>query len=177
MHHNVFTFTSNCKAGFSILLVHLFASLNLPLLSSFLPQTICFKCSSCTLTNKLNIFKHTLQKDLCLTGWYGSNGKHNWALPPPRRLCKFEWDNEVIGERPFFACYSKLLILVICCIPCLLASSLTFNPYMVRASVHAGDPAELCDTGHVSSLWGHRLQIGEVQDPGGKTLTFHARLV
>lgn len=43
---------------------------------------------------------------------------------------------------------------------------------MVRASVHAGDPAELCDTGHVSSLRGHRLHIGEVQDPGGKTVTF-----
>lgn len=57
-----------------------------------------------------------------------------------------------------------------CCFSCLmLPFSLTLNLHVVRASVHAGDPAELRDTRHVSSLWGHRLWLWEVQDPGGKT--------
>lgn len=60
-----------------------------------------------------------------------------------------------------------------CCFSCLmLPFSLTLNLHVVRASVHAGDPAELRDTRHVSSLWGHWLWLWEVQDPGGKTFSF-----
>lgn len=64
----------------------------------------------------------------------------------------------------FACCFSCVLSYSTCC-----HFSLTRTPHVVRASVHAGYPAELRDSGHVSSLWGHRLRLWEVQDPGGKT--------
>lgn len=157
----------------------LLVSENLPLLSSFLPQTISSNCPSCTFTNKVNIFQHTLQTDLRLIfGWSLVAMANTVGLSHlPDSSASLNEIMRLLEKGLFFACYSISFWLVICCIPCLLLSSLTCNLYMVRASVHAGDPAELCDTGYVSSLWGHRLQIREVQDPGGKTLTFHAHLV
>lgn len=76
-----------------------------------------------------------------------------------RGVYTLEWDNEVTGESLEKCCFSFLLVITerfrllsprCCYLP--LLCSLTAVLYMVRASVHVGDPAELCDTGHVSSL-------------------------
>jgi len=65
-------------------------------------------------------------------------------------------------------CYRELpgcrpLVLAVC--------SLTVVLHVVRAGVHVGDPAELRDAGHVSSVRGHHLRLREVQDPAGKTVS------
>lgn len=66
---------------------------------------------------------------------------------------------------------------IACCFSCYtLPFSLTFNLHVVRASVHAGDPAELRDSGHVSSLRGHRLWLREVQDSWGKNLFYFLKV-
>lgn len=126
----------------------------------------------------------------------GAQNSHSWALPLSRllrgsfvslanvflkkflcwigvekikmhhfvRVYTCEWDNEVI----FFFCLLLNFWLLSFVMFHASLPSLTFHLHVVRASVHAGDPAELRDTGHVSSLWGHRLRLREVQDPAGE---------
>jgi len=89
---------------------------------------------------------------------------------------RWGWDNEVIGENLF------LLIVTARCYHISMLYSLTPILYVVRTSLHVGDPAELRDAGHVSSLWRHQLWVREVWDSGGKShfaffkmnsITFH----
>lgn len=41
--------------------------------------------------------------------------------------------------------------------------------HMVRAHIHAGDPAQLCDPGNVPALWGHQLPVRLVPHPAGQS--------
>lgn len=41
--------------------------------------------------------------------------------------------------------------------------------HVVREDQHHGDPAQLCDSGHVSALREHRLCLRPLPDPAGKS--------
>lgn len=47
-------------------------------------------------------------------------------------------------------------------------SDLNLLPHVVRAHIHAGDPAQLCDPGDVPALRGRQLPVGVVPRPAGE---------
>lgn len=45
--------------------------------------------------------------------------------------------------------------------------TLTAFPHVVRTHIHAGNPAQLCDSGDVPALWRHQLPVRVVPRPTG----------
>lgn len=43
--------------------------------------------------------------------------------------------------------------------------------HMVRAHIHASDPAQLCDSGNVPALWRHQLPVRLVPHPAGQSVS------